>query len=1002
MRSLRSHLFVIGFIVVGLCSHASAQFQLDPGLTQTGTIVSAAQINTYTFSANKGDVYDFTVAATTGDLSPEIRVYNSIGMVIASAADYNCSGSTIELNTVLIPASGTYTVHVSDCSATNTGGYVLYAQRINNPYPPVAEVTFGQTLTGVIGSAAESNTYTFSATANDEVDFTLSTTSGGTLSPKIRLYNSAGTLVNSAANYNCSGSTLEMNTVTLPVTGTYTVLVGDCGDTNTGDYEIYTQRTDNRPEPIALLFGHAQIGTIGSVAQSNTYTFSANAKDIAYFTLSTTSGGLSPKIRLYNPDGSLNSSSANYNCSGSTLEMTTGQLPKSGTYTVLIGDCADSNTGNYEIYSQRTNDPGGIVIPLTFGQTQNGMIGSVAQSNTYTFSANAKDIAYFTLSTTSGGLSPKIRLYNPDGSLNSSSANYNCSGSTLEMTTGQLPKSGTYTVLIGDCADSNTGNYEIYSQRTNDPGGAVPVAWGQVQTGKITSAAQSNTYTFTGVPNDSVEFTVVTTSGTLSPKIRLYNPDGSLNSSAANYNCSGSTIQMNQGALSQEGTYTVLVGDCADTNTGSYNLSSECFGTCPLTAQVPPPEVSPDGGTYFSPLSVKITDNPGATIYYTTNGSTPTTKSTPYKGPIPVSAAETIKAIAVAAGYTNSAVVSATYTFMVASPVFSPPGGTYTSPQVVKITDTTPGATIYYTTNGSTPTAKSTPYKGPILVSTTETIKAIAVAAGYTNSAVVSATYTFMVASPVFSPPGGTYTSPQVVKITDTTPGATIYYTTNGSTPTARSTPYKGPILVSTTETIKAIAVAAGYTNSAVASATYTFMVASPVFSPAGGTYTFVQTVTLRDETMGAVIYYTTNGKAPTAASTKYTGPITVSASETIEAIAVAADYANSTVAKATYDLVGSPSALSAPATSVGTTDATLNAVVNTLGLSGFCIFQYGTSSTALSSSTAKTALSPSTTPVKASFKLTNLKSKTTYYFRVVVTTAAGTGSDAALRFTTN
>jgi len=78
------------------------------------------------------------------------------------------------------------------------------------------------------------------------------------------------------------------------------------------------------------------------------------------------------------------------------------------------------------------------------------------------------------------------------------------------------------------------------------------------------------------------------------------------------------------------------------------------------------------------------------------------------------------------------------------------------------------------------------------------------------------------VATPTFSPAGGTYASPQTVTISSSTAGATIYYTTNGSTPTTSSTVYSGPITVSATETVKAIATASGYSASAVGSASFT------------------------------------------------------------------------------------------------------------------------------------------------------------------------------------
>jgi len=77
-------------------------------------------------------------------------------------------------------------------------------------------------------------------------------------------------------------------------------------------------------------------------------------------------------------------------------------------------------------------------------------------------------------------------------------------------------------------------------------------------------------------------------------------------------------------------------------------------------------------------------------------------------------------------------------------------------------------------------------------------------------------------ATPTMSPPPGTYNAAQFVALSDATSGAAIYYTTNGTTPTTFSAKYSSPIPVAATTTIKRIAVATGYTNSDVASTTYT------------------------------------------------------------------------------------------------------------------------------------------------------------------------------------
>jgi len=323
--------------------------------------------------------------------------------------------------------------------------------------------------------------------------------------------------------------------------------------------------------------------------------------------------------------------------------------------------------------------------------------------------------------------------------------------------------------------------------------------------------------------------------------------------------------------------------------------------TATPVASVPP-------GTYATAQSITLTDaTPNAVIYYTINGSGPTTSSPVYSGPITLSSNSYILARAIAPGYSESAELNVAYSFLASPPVISPAAGTYHAVQTVTLSSSTPGAHFYYTTDGSTPTTSSNWYSSPITVSASETVQAITWSSNYNTSPVSSATYVIQLPAPAptFSPAAGTYNSTQTVSIHCSDNNAVIYYTTNGSTPTTGSAVYSGPVTVSSNETLSAIALAPGGIDSPVSQASYTITppAAPPVYSPAAGGYHSAQTVTLSDATPGATIYYTTNGSTPTTQSTPYTGPITVSSSTNFQAAALAPGGSLSPVTKAWYTI---------------------------------------------------------------------------------------------------
>ncbi len=279
----------------------------------------------------------------------------------------------------------------------------------------------------------------------------------------------------------------------------------------------------------------------------------------------------------------------------------------------------------------------------------------------------------------------------------------------------------------------------------------------------------------------------------------------------------------------------------------------------------------------------------GATIYYTTNGTTPTENNTRYTGPITVSQNCTVKAIAVKDGYMASEVASfAVNWFKVATPTFN-----YDNLQLT-ISTTTNGATIYYTTDGSTPTTSSTKYSGPLSLSEDCTVKAIAVKADFNNSEV--ATYNFTVGvntcqAPEISRDG---TSNQVV-MTCATLGASIYYTIDGSTPSSTSTLYTGPFTINRNRTIRAIAMKTGMFNSALTlyEANW-FKVETPIFSFSD------RKLTISSATSGAIIYYTTDGSDPAddrSTAIRYTTPISLEIDTEVKSVAVKTGYTTSEMA---------------------------------------------------------------------------------------------------------
>jgi hypothetical protein len=287
------------------------------------------------------------------------------------------------------------------------------------------------------------------------------------------------------------------------------------------------------------------------------------------------------------------------------------------------------------------------------------------------------------------------------------------------------------------------------------------------------------------------------------------------------------TIQIN-GATRIYAVARDSAGNESSVATFEYNVSGSYYGTDVQTS-VTPGTVSYGTQVYLS------TNYPNSTIYYTLNGSSPTTSSTRYYSSSPIIINSNTRILAVAVdGYGNySSVSDFNYTVSGSSSgavTASPAPGNVSNGTKVYLTAGS-NTTIYFTTNGSTPTQNNgTRYysSSPITISGNTRIMAVAIDSYGSSSSVSTFDYTVSntkTAAPTANIASGTtITAGTKVTLSSATSNSTIYFTFDGTNPSSSSTRsvVSGPLTINSTVTLYAIAVAPGYSESDRTTLTYT------------------------------------------------------------------------------------------------------------------------------------------------------------------------------------
>ncbi len=329
-----------------------------------------------------------------------------------------------------------------------------------------------------------------------------------------------------------------------------------------------------------------------------------------------------------------------------------------------------------------------------------------------------------------------------------------------------------------------------------------------------------------------------------------------------------------------------------------------------------------DAATGTKTVSISSTID-GATIYYTLDGSIPTTSSALYNAPFSINLKDsnvTVKAMAVNTGMKDSSVAIQEFLQVpqVSAPSITASEADGLGNKTVTIGTTTAGATIYYTTDGSEPATiaggSTHQYIGTVFdVAPPTLIKAIAVKADMIHSLVAS--YNIGAAgtvdTPLFSPIHGSTVIGGTPLVITSANSEKIYYTTgvnnvfDSKNPTANNWKLYDStaaieFLSGIVATYRAIATKDGLINSSIASATYTqekvVMPSITISEPDGRGY---RTVTISTVPTDATLYYTTDGSNPNMSSSQYTNPFSVdvnTSTVTVKALAIKAGMVDSDV----------------------------------------------------------------------------------------------------------
>ncbi len=531
--------------------------RMTAGNSQTVTLSTAGKVGMILFDANAGQRASIKVTSCT-ITSTFLNVYNPTGLLntLGGAGSGGVNGF---VTTSQFTSSGTYAIFV-DPMGSSTGAitFTLYVftDSTGSITPGGSAVSVTTTNPGQMALLS------FNGTANQRVSVKMTSgswTGGGPSAADVSIRRPDG--ITMATQF--TQTTAFLDTQTLPVTGTYT-LITDPSNLTTGSVTLTLYDVGADISGSITAGGSAVTVSPNIPGLNGVHTFSGTSGQRVSLKLTSGSftGGSPSAATVYikKPDGT--TLDDEFVQTAGFLDVQT--LPTTGTYTVLT-DPSGASTGTLTLTLYDV--PADASGSLTLGTGSSSTNTVPGQNSLLTFSGTASQRVSLVVSggSLSGGVSSNsatVYIKKPDSTTLTS---------VFLLTSGfidtqTLPTTGTYTVLT-DPNNSAVGSFTITGHNVSDSSGTVTINGGAT-TFTSSTPGQNGDYTFSGTASQQVTVSVASNT-TSCVTVTLKKPDGSTLTST--FSCGGS-FSLSQQTLPTTGTYTIRV-DPNNTNTGSLNLS---------------------------------------------------------------------------------------------------------------------------------------------------------------------------------------------------------------------------------------------------------------------------------------------------------------------------------------------------------------------------------------------------------------------------------------------